>query len=128
MLNSKNLRANMLLRIVAALGLAFALAACSSNNNNGKLDQAEENAEMYKIQAEQLHGQITTAMAALTAAGAVGDDLAAQVADIVLKVSQGAMDLETATDAIDAAELALQGAGLAGADLDGAGKSGDNGS
>ena len=118
MLQSKNVSAFTMLRIVAALGLALALAACSdSGPSQSDLDKAEGDASNYKMQAEGLQGQITAAMMALSDAGAVGATLADQVADIVSKVSQGTMDLETANGAINAAVMALQGAGLAGADL-----------
>ncbi len=119
MLQSKRFGANRLLRIVAALGLSLALAACSSSDSGIKneRDRALEDAETQKMTAEGLQRQITAAMTALTAAGAVGDDLAAQVADIVSKVSQGTIDLRTAQQAINDAEAALRAAGLTGADL-----------
>jgi hypothetical protein len=99
----------VMIRILLAGTLALVLAACSSSND-GKINDLEG-------QVTDLEGQITAATAALTAAGAEGADLAALVADLVDKVSQGTMDLGTANTAITTAMTALTAAGAEGADL-----------
>ena len=102
MLQSKNFGANKLLRIVAALGLALALAACSSSSgpSQGALDKANADAKMYMEQLDAVH-------TALDTAGATGETVEEKIASL----TAGGMDPSTL-------EAMLRAAGVEGADLE----------
>ena len=117
------MRAHMMVRIVAALGLALALAACSSSGgpSQSDLDNARADAKMYMDQVTAARTALMEAgatgetlvemiaslggtdvdvaalMAILTDAGAEGDTLEAQVNDLVADILKGKRDKETAT-------------------------------